>query len=455
MNCQGFIKQKLISHIKETLRLALPSAIARAGIVTMGVVDTVMVSRYSTMELAYFGISNSIVMLLVVVIISLTTGIPVVCSQEYGAGNYKRCLETWFSSLPYCIIIGLISIVVCFFADKILILSGQDYDIAEKAGDVSKVFAYSFPFIIIYVCSAGFLEGIKRPSYAMVVIFVANLFNVFFNWVFIYGKFGFKPMGAVGASWATVVNRGVVAFLMLAYILPMMKGHNFNWKHAFRVFDKKNQKMRRIGYGAAFSKGSEVIAFFIVTMFAGYLGTMALATFSIANNLIGFFYMISAGFAAAATVRVGIAAGRKDSCDVAFAGWTALFVNLGIMLVLSFFVNALSEPITAVYTKDVELIPMAKKVIDFAGWIIIVNGGQFIAASALRGRGDVLIPAIIQALCSLVLMSVGAWVLAFNLGLGVTGLLFGMMIANFIATIILAARFSYLSKKDSLSETFL
>ena len=73
------MKKRIFKHIKETLKLAIPSAVARTGILVMGFVDTIMVSRYSSIELAYFGIANALIMFLVVIFISLTSGIPVVC----------------------------------------------------------------------------------------------------------------------------------------------------------------------------------------------------------------------------------------------------------------------------------------------------------------------------------------------------------------------------------------
>ena len=57
---------------------------------------------------------------------------------------------------------------------------------------------------------------------AMVYNVISNLVNILFNYLLIYGKFGFPELGVAGASWATVLGQ-CVAFLIACRVL-MRKG---------------------------------------------------------------------------------------------------------------------------------------------------------------------------------------------------------------------------------------
>ena len=54
----GWWRPRLRRHVGEIMRLAWPAIIARLGIMTLALVDTVMVARYATVELAYLQIGS-------------------------------------------------------------------------------------------------------------------------------------------------------------------------------------------------------------------------------------------------------------------------------------------------------------------------------------------------------------------------------------------------------------
>lgn len=98
--------------------------------------------------------------------------------------------------------------------------SGSDASIAEvidMALPYYDTLVWSvFPAMIFFTFKQ-FLEGIGNTRTAMVVIIICNAVNILFNWMLIFGKCGFEPMGAVGAGIATLISRICMCVMIAAY----------------------------------------------------------------------------------------------------------------------------------------------------------------------------------------------------------------------------------------------
>ena len=77
----------LSDHIRRTFTLAFPVMLARAGLVVMIAIDTILVGRFSSHELAFFAISSAPQIIMVAVSVGLMVGTVVLTAQADGAGR--------------------------------------------------------------------------------------------------------------------------------------------------------------------------------------------------------------------------------------------------------------------------------------------------------------------------------------------------------------------------------
>ena len=129
-------KTRIKRQFSQLVRLSLPIIMQRLGIMTLGIVDTAMVARFSSIEVAYQGIANSAIgSTLIVATIGLMMGTMVLTSNAYGAQDYKQCGRILRRSIPYGFAIGFVCMIVCLFGEEILLLAGQTQDIARGGGE--------------------------------------------------------------------------------------------------------------------------------------------------------------------------------------------------------------------------------------------------------------------------------------------------------------------------------
>jgi len=428
------------------LRLSWPVIVARSGVMAMALVDTIMVGHYSTTELAYLSIGLMPFMPVFLIMLGMVMGTVVMAATAFGMENFKECGAVWRRSMPYAVVMGLGGCIIALFGQELLSMAGQAPALAENGGRIMFILGLSLPAYLVTITSSLFLEGIKRPKPAMLAMIVANIVNVGLNWVFVYGHLGFPAMGAEGSAITTAVVRWLLAIVIVAYIWMMPDQHKFAVRLAPTGGWRAWAEQRRIGYSSAASIGGESVAFACIGLFAGWLGEVPLAAYSITHNLISMAFMVSLGVASATVVRVGIARGRGDRADLQLAGWTGLGVNLVFMAVIGCVFGLFPGLLAGVYSNDAAVIATAAPLIAFCGIIIIADGGQAVMVNAVRGAGGIWAPALIQNFAFMVVLVPLGWWLGIANGRGAIGLYEAVFTATILSLLMLSMRFLKVSR---------
>lgn len=449
----GWVRARIVRQFSELVRLSLPIVVQRLGIITMGIVDTVMVGRFSSQELAYQSIGYVPVATMIVISIGLMMGTMVLTSNAFGAEDYKKCGRIWKRSIPYGFAIGMIGFTVCLFGEPMLLLLGQEADISRGGAVMMQAIAFGIPMTNVMLACTFFLEGINRPLPSMIFIILANGINVFLNWILVYGHLGFEPMGAEGSAWATTIVRTFLAVALILYIIRMTDRDRFGILDKVDMRWKRWKRQRHLGYAAGITNGLEHVGFSALSVFSGWLGALSLAGMAIMFNVFGAPFMVAVGIAGATSVRVGIAYGRKDPRDLILAGSCGLAFNFLVMLPLLAALFYFPREIAALFTVDVALIEVATPLIILSAWMLMVDSGQTVMGSALRGRRDVWFPTFLYFLSYLAVMVPLAYYLAFNSGRGAGGLVESAVYASILSFVLLGGRFYLLSLRDFKNKT--
>ena len=448
-HASGWQLARIKRHVSELVRLAGPVVVARAGFMTMALVDTLMVGRYSTQDLGYQGLGLAPSGFLIVTGFGLIMGTLVLSSKAYGAGDYQETGAVWRRSVPYAFCIGLVALVVSFFAEPFFLLTGQDPDLARGAGEVALVVGLGLPLGMVFMTSTYFLESIGRPAPGMIITVVANVVNVGINWLLIYGNMGLPELGAVGSAWATTGVRVFTCLSILLYIWHMPGWQELGVRTKPTGGWKAWAHQRTIGYASAVSTGVESLGFTAMTIFAGLISTVALASYSIALNILALVFMVALGLGTATSARVGIARGRQDHKDMALAGWTGLGVTVVCMGTMGLVAALFAEQLVSFYTTDPEVIALAASMMIFLAFAMPVDGGQATMAFALRGRGETWVPSGLHFFSYFILMVPLAWVLIFVFDRGGIAVAEAILYASIWSMFVLSLRFAWLARGDA------
>jgi MATE family multidrug resistance protein len=309
------------------------------------------------------------------------------------------------------------------------------------------------PLIALQITTGYFLEGINRVRPGMVIILIVNIANIYLNDILINGRMGFPEMGAEGSAWAT----NIVRFMMMSMIVAYVWFMHDQQKYAVRKRPLRNRdasrEQRRIGYAAGLSMGIENTAFSFLSIFAGMIGTLSLATHTITMNFFSLCFMLGLGVGTATAVRVGNANGAGNWRQVYRLGWIGLGTQFALMFPLTLCMIFYSDYIVAFYSSDQELTALAAKVLSFAAYAILLDAGQSLIAQSFRARGDNWSAPVIHFMSFGCLMIPVSFISGIYLERGVFGLYDGLFVGSLVALMLCLQRNIMLNRKLPLDDS--
>jgi MATE family multidrug resistance protein len=375
-------------------------------------------------------------------------------SKSFGKGKTHQISRLFSNSL-------LINFLASLFLFGIILLFSRNLSILNQPKEVEVL---ALPFLLIITASLiplmvfqtfkQFVEGLSQTKQAMFITIAANLVNVFLNWLFIWGNWGFPELGFLGAAWATLISRILMMILMGAYVLYSKRYADFglrilrfkpNWTLCKRVL--------KIGIPTGFQFIFEVSAFSAAAIMMGWIGVNALAGHQIALNLASISYMMATGLATAGMIRVSHYVGKEDYKGMREAGMVAFGMVATFMFVCALLFFLLRFLLPTLYIDDPQVISLAASLLVLAGLFQLSDGIQVVGLGVLRGLEDVKVPTIVTFLAYWGLGLPLGYLLAFKLGFAEKGIWIGLLIGLTLTAGMLLYRFNRLSKKKINAST--
>jgi MATE family multidrug resistance protein len=439
----------VLHESKLTLRLALPLIIGQVSQMLLGVADSVMVGKLGVTELASLTFVNSIFWIPFVFGIGVLTCISVLTSTARGAGDAQRARGSCRNGLYISL-----GISVCFLVIGLALLP-----LLGQLGQPAAVVELSRPYLVVLMCSIvpglasialkNHADALDRPWPPFWIFLAGVAFNVWLNWVLIYGKWGAPEMGMMGAAWATLVSR---VLMFLAMLLWLEKDRALQDWVPFTWFRKPTRgellAHARIGVPASFQMLCEVAAFSAAGLMMGRFGEVSMAAHQIAITCAGTAFMVPLGLSMALSVRVGAVAGSGETArlrGVVKSGWL-LAGGFGAFNALLFFVGGAFW--ARQFTNDPAVIHTTATLLIIVGVFQLFDSLQVASSSMLRGLHDTKVPALMGFVAYwLVGLPVAAGLSGYG-SMAARGVWWGLATGLLIACVTLAPRLLYHLRKQ-------
>ena len=331
------------NQYKANLKLALPVVLTQLGQILTQFADNLMVGRYGGDDptpLAAVSFGGAVFFILFIAAIGIALGMTPLVGELYAQGDREKSAGLLQNGILFYGLLGLAMAVVQYAAIPLLYHLGQPAEVVDMAIPYYKMLVYSMPFIMLFFTFKQFLEGVGNTKVEMVVTIVANLANIGFNWVFIYGRYGFPEMGAEGAGLGTLMSRIIAPIGMVAY---------FYSRHKYRAyldgFSPRNyswatvKKLLHMGLPISMQMFLEASAFVGTGIMMGWFNKETMSANQIATTIGNCAFMIVMSIGAATTIRVSHCYGARNIGELSLAavkfGQNILAENNNYALVLA------------------------------------------------------------------------------------------------------------------------
>jgi MATE family multidrug resistance protein len=425
--------------------------LGQIAVVGMTVTDIYMAGQVSADDLAALQLGGSIWAMINLLVIGIMIGNSPIIGNFWGAGKTDRVRFQFQQGLWLALPMGVIvcgAILLGVFLLGRLDISPEVYRIAR--GYLLPYLITGFMFPAFFAFRATF-EGIGDIRPVMVFNCLAFVLNGILDYILVFGKLGFTPMGGIGAAWATTV---VMVFLLLAMIIYGRQANNLKHLQLYGQFSAPSSAaigdILRLGIPISLTIAAEVGFFAIIPMLIAHLGANVLGAHAITNNLDSLAYMVPLGVGQALTIMVSHAQGRLDPVaarKICITGFKLVFL---LAMLLGSIKILLRYDFAEMFSPEAEVQIIAASLFFFSAALGCFDSLQMSCSGALRGYKDARGPLIIQVIAFWVI----AFPIAYSLALtdywgepmGVFGFWAGLIIASSIASLAMLYRWNLVSK---------
>jgi len=413
----------------------------------MGVVDSLMVGHLGAAPLAAASLGNSLAFIILIIGIGVSLAVTPLVAIAVGANEFEDCGVYFRQSLLVNSILAIMIVLIVYFAADLIQYFDQPLEVQIMAASYMKIIGFSAVPLMFFQTYKQFIEGLSVMRPAMIIAILANIINVFANWVLIFGNLGFPALELNGAGWATFASRGFMALSIMVFVMKNKFFKQYDVSFHFKSINwHVIKKILSLGLPSGFQYFFEVGAFSFAVVMVGWLGTKQLAAHQIAINLASISFMAVLGISAAGSIRVGNAVGMKDIAETRRAGFTASLMGASIMSIAGIIFILLRNFLPSLYVNDEVVISYASSLLVIAALFQISDGTQAVGIGILRGLTDVKIPTAITFIAYWIVGLPVGYLLGFTFKLGVQGVWIGLLLGLTTSAILLTLRFNSRSK---------
>lgn len=381
--------------------LAAPLFLNSGVQAVLNLTDTWFLGRISAQATAAVGGVYWFVIVLVLLLGGVSIAVQTLVAQAYGAGDRGRTAETVWSGLWVILAMAPLFVLAGLAGPWLLAPTGLppelkglalEYWTPRVAGSVAGVALW---------CMSSFYNGIGRTGVTLGLMVAVGLINAILNRIL---GFGFD-LGVTGIAWATTLAQAAGFALGLRIFLGARTRRDFASHRHWRPRVIPMGRALALGLPMGLLPAADLIGTGLFQLMMVDLGTVAGAATQVAMMMTSIAYMPAIGIASAGTTLVGQSIGAGDRDWARRVGNAAIKLTVGYMGLVSL-VLALAGPWSMpLFVNPAD--PDAAAVVRTAALLIwvgaayqIFDGLNLGSAFALRGAGDVRIPALLTLLLS-------------------------------------------------------
>ncbi|WP_035054331.1 MATE family efflux transporter [Andreprevotia chitinilytica] len=320
------------------LLITIPITLQTVVFSSKSIVDTLMLGSLSEYDIAAIGIAGKALFVVTIFLIGLSLGGAQIAAQYWGSdqSNKKQKLQqtillTWAATTCF----ALLAAATFYFFPQAIVASGTNStEVIARGSAFLQITSINFLFFA-YTCSIAVgLRAMHQPSITMVYSLLGVVLNIFLNWVLIFGRFGFQPMGIAGAAYGTLISACVETILL--YVHLRWKSHllsRFPSLVAKAIRHADIKLLLKLSIPSAINSTLWALGVFVFYAILGSVSVESLAALSILAPIESFSLAFLIGLSSAASILVGGSIGANKMEEAYDRAWGLVLFSLMVGVV--------------------------------------------------------------------------------------------------------------------------
>jgi len=325
---------------KTVLMIAVPLMLQQLIVSSVNLIDNLMVGQLGDMALSGVSMANRFYMIVWAGVNGMIASSVIYLSQYNGANDTNHMKQSFrFMIVSSYILCIALFIIAFFFPEMVIAFFIKDVEVIRLGSAYLKIAAISYLPSVISLCIASAFRALGETKKPLYISVISVLTNAVFNYLLIFGVFGFPKLGVVGAAIATLIARSVEALIYLW----MLKVSDMPFKtKVSNLFTFDFELAKRITIRAFPLCVNEIMwSFGMSTLVRSYShrGLVVNTAYSMSSTISDLFFVLFGGMATASTVLIGTPLGANKLEEAKENAYKLLGFSLilaGVILVLMF-----------------------------------------------------------------------------------------------------------------------
>lgn len=426
---------------KSLKKLIVPLIIEQILALTIGLFDTLMVSRAGEAAVSGIALVDGINTLLINIFAALATGGAVVCAQYIGKKSKEEACQS--AKQLVLTIIGLSSLImfICLLLNNqilSLIFGHVDNSVMNNAKIYFYLSALSYPFIGLFNGGAALFRSNGNSKIAMINSFYMNIINVSLNYIAIY----ILDMGVFGAGLATLTSRAICAVI----IMKMLKNNQYDIHIdsylSIRPKTKYIRSILQIGIPNGLENGMFQMGKLLVQRLVSSFGTTAIAAHAVAFNLTSIAIVPGLAVGLGILTVVGQCVGADDYKQAKYYTKKLMIITYCCMFVTAGLMFIFCRNILGLYNLTQKAVDLATLMVSLhCMFDVLLWPMAFSFPNVLRASNDASFTMIVSTVSMFVCRIGLSYVFANMLGMGVIGVWWAMFVDWFARAVFFSIRY--------------
>lgn len=370
--------------------IAIP--ISLQSLITIGVnmMDTIMLGALGETALSASSLANQFINIFHICCMGMGMGASVLTSRFWGMQDRQSLRKAITIMLRLCLVIGSLFTIVTIITPEGLMCIYTNEEHIIRAG--TGYFQWSIPCYLLLGFSLTctiVLRSVGQVRLPLITSVIAFFVNIFFNYIFIFGKFGAPKMGIEGAALGTLISRVFEFAFICGYFFFFDQKIGYRVKHLFvkcrdMIGDYLKISIPVLISDALLALGNSAVAMVMGRIGASFVSANAITT--VTQQLSTVFIQ---GISNASSIITGHTLGGGDTEKAQRQGVTFLGMGVAIGILAGGLIMLISGPVISCYNINEETRRIAEQLMLAVGVIVIFqSANSILTKGVLRGGGD-------------------------------------------------------------------
>ncbi len=366
-----------IASVRRIVPLAWPVFVGQVAVLAFGTLDTVLVGRHATADLAALAVGGAAYITVFIGLMGVVMAVSPVVGRLYGAGQWREAGHQFWQALWLALGLSLVGSLLLAFPAPFIAWAKAGPAMADKVRLYLLALAFSLPATLVFTVFRGFNTAVSRPKTVMTLQLAGLALKVPLSLALIGGvpALGIAPLGVVGCGLGTMAVMWAQA-LAAAWLL---RRDGFYRRFAFGAPGQRAPSLAslrallKLGVPMGAGIAVEVTGFSAMALFIARLGETAVAGHQIAANLVSLLFMLPLGLANGTAALVAQRIGAGDLHDARRLGVHGLQFTLALSLAVGAAVFIGRQAVVSLYTGEPAV---AAVTLSLLAWVVVFHAAD-------------------------------------------------------------------------------